>query len=120
MALKAPRAIQALHRLVELEEHVGTLWHRLISQAATRRYPGEAVYLEDIRRSAGVMFRALGGDGGLKIESSTVTEYISSRSLLQRIAGSNKRIELAWRNESSLNLPACIDIFPERALNRDL
>lgn len=120
MALRAPRAMQVLHRLVELEEHVGMLWHRLITRSAVTRYPAARVSLDEVRRSAGVMFRALGGDGGLKLESSPLTRYETSRSLLQRVAGSNKKVELAWRNESSLNLPACIDVFPERSLNRDL
>ena len=30
MPLKAPKFMQALHRLVEIEEHVGSLWHKLI------------------------------------------------------------------------------------------
>ncbi|VAW98948.1 Nitric oxide reductase activation protein NorD [hydrothermal vent metagenome] len=120
MALKAPRFMQALHRLVEIEEHVGFLWHRLVTHSANQRYPNEAVYLDDVRRSVAVMFRALGGDGALKIESTVAVEYAARRSLLQRVAGSNKYVELGWRNESSLNLPACIDVFPERQLNRDL
>ena len=120
MALKAPKFVQALHRMVELEEHVGALWHRLMSQTATKRYPDAAVYLDDVRRSVGVMFRALGGDGGLRIESSAATEYDAQRSWLQRLAGTNKHVELSWRNDSSLNLPACIDVFPSQALNHDL
>ncbi|WP_232020218.1 nitric oxide reductase activation protein NorD [Sulfuriflexus mobilis] len=120
MALRAPRALQVIHRLVELEEHVGTLWHRLVTQTATQRYPDAAVYLEDVRRSVGVLFRAMGGDGGLKIASTPATEYGAQRTWLQRIAGTNKHVELAWRNESSLNLPACIDVFAKQELNHDL
>lgn len=120
MALKAPRFMQTLHRLVEIEEHVGSLWHRIITQSTNKRYPEAAVYLDDVRRSVGIMFRALGGDGALKIESTLATEYAARRTLLQRIAGSHKHVELSWRNESSLNLPSCIDVFPEKKLNRDL
>ncbi len=120
MALKAPKFMQALHRLVEIEEHVGSIWHRLIMHEDNKRYPEEAVYLDDVRRSVAVMFRALGGDGALKIESTAATEYAARRTWRQRIAGSNRHVELSWRNESSLNLPACIDIFPEKELNRDL
>lgn len=120
MALKAPKFMQALHRIVEIEEHVGSLWHRLIMHEDNKRYPEEAVYLDDVRRSVAVMFRALGGDGALKIESTVATEYAARRTWRQRIAGSNRHVELSWRNESSLNLPACIDVFPEKELNRDL
>jgi len=120
MALRAPKALHVLHHLVELEEHVGSLWHRLITQPATRHYPEAAVYLDDIRRSVAVMFRALGGDGALKIESAAATEYGARRSWLQRIAGTNRHVELSWRSESSLNLPVCVDVFPTQDLNRDL
>ena len=120
MALKAPKFMQALHRLVEIEEHVGSIWHRLITSTANERYPEAAIYLDDVRRSVAVMFRALGGDGALKIESTAATEYAARRTWRQRLAGSNRHVELSWRNESSLNLPACIDVFPEKELNRDL
>ena len=100
MALKAPRFMQALHRLVEIEEHVGTLWHRLIMRAENKRYPEAAVYLDDIRRSVAIMFRALGGDGALKIESSLATEYAAHRTWRQRIAASNKHVERSGVNES--------------------
>ncbi len=120
MVFKAPGFIQTLHRVVEIEEHVGFLWHRLITHTANQRYPDAAVYLDDVRRSVAVMFRALGGDGALKIESTVATEYGTRRNLLQRVAGSHKHVELSWRNESSLNLPACIDVFPTQKLNHDL
>ncbi len=120
MALKAPKFMQTLHQLVDMEEHVGFLWHRMITHKSTKNYPDAVIYLDDIRRSVAVMFRALGGDGALKIESTLATEYIVRRSWLQRIAGNNKHVELSWRNESSLYLPASIDVFPEAELNRDL
>ena len=84
--------MQVLHRLVELEEHVGMLWHRLITHSSVKHYPEYAVYLDEVRHSAGVMFRALGGDGALKLESSPLTEYRTTRTLLQRVAGSNKKV----------------------------
>ena len=107
-------------QLVEFEEHVGKLWHRLITRSACRRYPEAAVSLTEVRRSVGVMFRALGGDGGLKVETTTATEHGARRSWLQRVAGSDKQVELGWRNEEALHLPAIIDVFPEQELNRDL
>ena len=120
MALKAPKFMQTLHRLVDIEEHVGSLWHHLVTHRASKRFPHAVIYLDDVRRSVAVMFRALGGDGALKIESTLATEYAVKRSWLQRIAGSNKHIELGWRSESSLYLPESIDVFPEAELNRDL
>jgi nitric oxide reductase NorD protein len=107
-------------QLVEFEEHVGKLWHQLITRSANQRYPEAAVHLTDVRRSVGVMFRALGGDGGLKVETTPGTEHGARRSWLQRVAGSDKQVELGWRNEEALHLPSVIDVFPEQDLNRDL
>ena len=103
-----------------MEEHVGQLWDRLITRAASRRYPAAAVRLEDVSRTAGVLFRALGGDGGLRVEAANATGHGARRSWLQRIAGSQRKVELSWRDDLALRLPAVIDWFPESALNRDL
>jgi len=103
-----------------MEEHVGQLWDRLITRAASRRYPAAAVRLEDVSRTAGVLFRALGGDGGLRVEAANATEHGARRTWLQRIAGSQRTVELSWRDDLALRLPAVIDWFAETSLNRDL
>ncbi|MBW9271574.1 MAG: VWA domain-containing protein [Candidatus Thiodiazotropha sp. (ex. Lucinisca nassula)] len=103
-----------------MEERVGELWHRLITRAAQSRYPEAAVTLQQVSTSTGILFRALGGDGGLQVEAAHATEHSARRSLLHRIAGDNKKIELAWRDEQSLRLPAVIDFFSTPQLNKDL
>lgn len=103
-----------------MEEHVGALWHRLITRVADRRHPQVAVKLEDIAQTVGILFRALGGDGGLQVEAADATSHGARRGLLQRMAGLGEKIELAWRDERSLRLPSVIDWFPEQGLNRDL
>lgn len=103
-----------------MEEQVGALWHKLITGAAEKRYPKEAVTLEQISKTAGILFRAWGGDSGLAVKSATATEHGARRSLLQRIAGSNLKTELTWLDDETLNLPAALDFFPQRSLNRDL
>ena len=103
-----------------MEEQVGALWHRMVTRWADNSYPQAAVGLDEVRRSVGVLFRALGGDGGLQVETTEATGHGARRGWLQRIAGSNQSIELAWRDERSLRLPASVDCFPERGLNRDL
>ncbi len=118
--LKAPRFLHGLNRFVEVEEHVGRLWHRLMARTAIKHYPLASVHLDDVQRTVAIVFRALGGDGGLKIQSTAAIDYAVSQTLLQRIAGSHTRFELAWRNNASLNLPTYIDLFPERSLNYDL
>lgn len=103
-----------------MEEKVGEIWHRLITRAAQTRYPQAAVSLEQVNSTVGILFRALGGDGGLQVEPAHATEHGARRSLLHRIAGDNKRIELAWRDDQYLRMPATIDHFPDPKLNRDL
>lgn len=103
-----------------MEEHVGALWHRLITRMAQTRHPQAAVTLEQVSRTAGILFRALGGDGGLQVQAAHATEHGARRSLLHRIAGDARKVELAWRDERSLRLPTVIDYFPSTQLNRDL
>lgn len=103
-----------------MEEQVGQFWHSLITRLARTDHPAAAVSLEDVRRAAGVMFRALGGDGGLRIEAATKTDYRIRRSFLQRVAGSNQQVELAWRDRETLRLPESIAVFSEKSLNREL
>ncbi|MDM8562618.1 VWA domain-containing protein [Candidatus Marithioploca araucensis] len=103
-----------------MEEHVGQIWHRIITRAAATGYPQATVELKEVSKTVGVLFRALGGDGGLRIEATTAAAHGARRNWLQRIAGTHKQVELCWRDGEVLRLPAQINLFPERAINRDL
>ncbi len=103
-----------------MEEVVGKLWHRFITRAAGGHYPAAAVSLKDVERVVGVLFRALGGDSGLRVAAATDDTHGARRSLLARIAGADERIARARMDITTLRLPAQIDALPERALNRDL
>lgn len=114
------KTVSELLELVEMEEHVGSWWHGFITRHAEQHFPEAAICLADIQQLLGIWFRALGGDGGLEIAGSDATLISSRRTLLQRMAGSNKKTELAWRDENALRLPPQIDYFPDAGLNRDL
>ncbi len=103
-----------------MEEWVGQLWHKMITRAADDHYPEAAVSLAEESHRVGVLFRALGGDGALRVTAAEASAHGARRSWLQRIAGSNQSVELAWRDEQTLRLPPLIDLFPERELNRAL
>lgn len=103
-----------------MEEFIGKIWHRYIMNAAEMQFPEAAVELDEIRHTAAIFFRALGGEGGLRIERALESDDASRRSILQRIAGSGIKTELAWRDEETLRLPDQISLFPEKQLNRDL
>jgi len=103
-----------------LEEFVGGTWHRFITKHANKNYTDATVYLDDVRHTAGVFFRALGGEGGLRVENATDSDVHSRRSILQRIAGIGDKTQYAWRDDETLRLPEKIALFPTKQLNRDL
>ncbi len=103
-----------------MEEKVGEFWHRFITRVAQTRHPEAAVTLDEVGRTVGILFRALGGDGGLQVEVAHATAHGARRNLLHRIAGDATKVALAWRDDQSLRLPAVIDYFPTSQLNRDL
>ncbi|MEA1889718.1 MAG: VWA domain-containing protein [Pseudomonadota bacterium] len=103
-----------------MEEFVGKIWDRFITNSANTHYPEAIVHLHEMRRTAGIFFRSLGGEGGLRIENATDSEIHARRSILQRIAGTGKKTQYAWRDEETLRLPDSISLFPTKELNRDL
>ncbi len=103
-----------------LEEFVGEKWHSFITKRADKSYPEAIVYLDEIRRTAGIFFRALGGEGGLQVEKATDSEVHARRTILQRIAGIGSKTQYAWRDDETLRLPDSIALFPTRQLNLDL
>jgi len=103
-----------------MEETVGKFWDKLVTHAARHDYPQAAVTLDEMAKTIGIFFRALSGHPGLRIEACAATPHAARRNWLQRLAGVNRRIELAWCDEQSLKLPARLAVFAERGLNRDL
>ncbi|MBQ0784652.1 MAG: nitric oxide reductase, partial [Amphritea sp.] len=103
-----------------MEEQVGQIWDRLITRVAKQGYAEAAVTLDQVKAPLGVFFRALGGDSALRVTATTATLHKARRNWLQRVAGSGRKVELAWQDETCLYLPAQLDVFPDRQLNRDL
>ncbi len=103
-----------------MEEWVGKQWHRWVTNVAEHEHAEAAVSLEEVRVTLAVLFRAFGGDGGLKIETASGTEHGARRRFLQKVAGTGRSVPLAWRDESTLRLPTRIDLFADRERNRDL
>ena len=103
-----------------MEEFVGGLWHRFITRAASRSHPAAAVRLEDIERTAGVLFRALGGDPGLRVAAAAEVEHGGRRRWLARLAHADDRVAQASLDDETLRLPPEIAFFPDAGHNRDL
>lgn len=103
-----------------MEEVAGKLWDRFMTRMADTRHAEAAVTLPEISRTAGILFRALGGDSGLDMKAAQAAEHGARRSWLQRLAGKGMQTELAWCDDEALNLPSEIALFSQRALNRSL
>lgn len=103
-----------------MEESVGKIWDRVIRRAARDHFPQASITLEEMLKPVAVLFRALGGDGGLRVEAATAKHYGTRRNWLQRLAGTGARLELPFRNEQALRLPSSLAVFPEQELNREL
>ena len=103
-----------------MEEFVGKLWHNAVTRAAAERHPEAAVLLKEVEKTTGILFRAFGGDPGLKVAAATAEAHGARRTLMQRIAGSHERATQARLDHETLRLPPEIAAFPERSLNRDL
>lgn len=103
-----------------MEEWVGAFWDRWITQTARRDYPAAAVELKDMEKTLGVIFRALGGDAGLRVATAADTEHGARRRFLQRVAGTNTRTTHAALDGETLRLPPRLAVLPAPTLNRDL
>jgi len=103
-----------------MEEWVGGLWHKYITRKATTEFEAARVHFDDINKSVGMIFRALGGDPVKRVEAATGREYLTRKSFLQKISGDNQFISFAWQDEESLRLPESLAVFPHYSLNYDL
>lgn len=103
-----------------MEELIGKFWHHWVTKAAGGHHPAAAVKLAELEKTAGILFRAFGGDAGLKISAATGETHGARRRWLQRLAGSNEKVTQARRDAETLRLPPEIAVFPDKSLNRDL
>ncbi|MEX6503675.1 nitric oxide reductase activation protein NorD [Pseudomonas zhanjiangensis] len=105
---------------VELEEWVGSVWHRFITRRASPDFPEARVELSSMQRPLAVLFRAMGGASAVAVEAASARELVLRRSLLQQVAGTCQQLPLAWCDASHLRLPPSLAVYPEVALNREL
>ncbi|MBU6955548.1 nitric oxide reductase activation protein NorD [Hahella sp. HN01] len=106
--------------MFEVEEWVGSLWHRAVTRYADDRYAEAAVTLTQMRKEVGVLYRALGGERAVRIEAAAERPVTLPRSFWRRVAGSHRRLALAYLDEEVLALPEEIALFPRAELNREV
>ena len=105
----------------EPEEFVGGIWHRLVGGASSYpRHAQAAVRLDEMRTQLGVLFRALGGPGAVRLAGGAAETSGHRLGLIQRLGLGTEKLERARYDGSTLQLPDRIDLFPERADNAAL
>ena len=90
---------------VELEEWVGSVWHRFITRRASPDFPEARVELASLQRPLALLFRAMGGASGIALEAASPRQLLLRRNLLQQVAGTCKQLPVAWCDSSNLRLP---------------
>ena len=105
---------------VEVEEWVGSIWHRFITRRASTDFPEARVELSEQQRALALLFRAVGGASGVGVEAASARDLLLRRSLLQQVAGTCRQLPVAWCDANSLRLPAALAVYPETQLNQEL
>jgi nitric oxide reductase NorD protein len=103
-----------------MEEHVGLWWHQLLTRMAGPRGHAAVAQLAPVRTELGVLFRALGGAHGLRVDIAAGTRHGARRSMLERMAGVRNKVELAAVDDQALQLPGMVDAYSELHLNQAL
>lgn len=105
--------------LMEPEETIGNLWHDLAyGMGADATYPDAAVAFADVRLSLAVLFRALGGDGGVEMGEAATTLVAHRRDLRRKLGAEREKEYVASFDGGRLRLPPVMQAFPEPRLNR--
>ncbi|NMM80278.1 VWA domain-containing protein [Acidovorax sp. SRB_14] len=103
-----------------MEEWMGQWWHRAVTRLAEPDRAAVQVTLEEMRRSLALLYRAGGGDAGVRVAPVADSRHGGPRGWLQRLAGSGIRVPLPVLDWETLALPAQLAVLDSRELNRDL
>src|SRR4051812_31663058 len=108
--------------LFEPEEAFGQQWHRLVGGATSwPHYPDAVVRLEDVRGRLGVMFRALGGAGGVRLMAAGAAGSRPPPGLRERLGlGTTEKLVAPRFDGATVELPETMDLLPHRADNAAL
>jgi len=108
----------SLLHLLEPEETIGNLWHRLVGdQTSVAHYPEAAARLDDVIARLRVFYRGLGGDPGVEFKSAIADVSYHRLSRRLRLGARTERVARARFDGDRFNLPDTLDVFPDRTLN---
>lgn len=103
-----------------MEELVGEFWHRLITGQASTDYEASKIELPELASQLAPFYRALGGSPGKTLEAANPRKFKIRRKLIQKMAGTHKRLNATWQDERSVRLPPSIAYFNDKQKNEDL
>ena len=103
-----------------MEEQVGLWWHQMLTRVAGQRGHAGVAYLEPVRDQLGLLFRALGGAPGLKVDATAALRHGARRTVIERMAGVRSKVALASVDEQALRLPDAVDAYASLELNQAL
>lgn len=111
----------SLLHLLEPEETIGNIWHRLVGDRTNvARFPEAAVAFDEVESGLRIYFHALGGDKSAEIVAAIDRLSQHRLTLRQRLGRRSERLPSAHYDGLRLQLPAAFDLLPTRALNRQL
>ncbi len=103
-----------------MEELAGKFWHHFVTRQACSDHSAAGVNLAGLLQPLTLYYRALGGSPAKQIAAADPRRMDIERTLVQRIAGTHRKLMLSWQDERGVYLPPTIACFPERELNEAL
>lgn len=111
----------SLLHLLEPEETIGTLWHRMVGDRwSIAHFPDAAVTFEQVAPRLRVYFRGLGGDRGAELKPAVPGISHHRLSRRQRLGIRHEKVPLARYDGHRFSLPESLDVMPRRELNERL
>lgn len=110
-----------MFEVLELEETVGKLWHRLVGTTSSMpRHPSAGVSFDEVKPFIATCFRGFGGEAAAQLGPAHLCTARHRLRLRQLVGLGEEKTAEASRDAGTVRLPPVIDLFPERSLNRDL
>ena len=111
----------SLLNLLEPEETIGNLWHRLVGDGGSRdRFPDAAARFESVVLRLRVFFRGLGGEAGVELAAAMPEVSLHRLTGRRRLGARNERVARTRFDGDRLSLPDQLDVFPDRDANEAL
>lgn len=107
--------------ILEPEAVIGNTWERLVRNIGNEpHHANSKITFDEIKSSAGVIFRALSGNSSVEILGNAQDIATNRLSYRTKFIRGSERVIHAQYDGQKLHLPASIDIFEDNELTRNL